>query len=525
MDIEEELLDFLENLPRKVGQPRRDGTPRKMAEPDPALQSRNQQIILSYYGFGGDDEFWPTYEDLGRKHDQLTRERIRQLIQRNYLDQLDEPLPVAVKVAEVLAGREFWTEQEFLDEIEHGGLAGRFETVIGLVRYLQSQDLAAGYTVCLPTLAEATRSTYFEHEERVIVSKAKLKSLGKDLQVALKLPGQVGLGNIRYAKRPRGTVDVEALKTLIRMDANAWSGVEGDQFWYAFEERADNSLVNAAEKAFAIADAIPLDALAEMLHHALYRRTATTEFPGEALIRTWITQSRHFAVEDGLVSFRGTPTELVDGERALVTIMRGKGPMPTADVTKALVAKGIGSATAAKLAFNSPLLFVDRSSGRGNFRVTLATDLGAVKTRQVVPSRYDRLKKRLADLGKTDRASTGAARREQSILAEWIFGGSMHGECAICQRGYSRGALVVAHKKKRSLCAESERLDPYIVFPLCIFGCDFLYEHRFLTIKDGKVAKGREALSETEKRAASALLGKTLKTPWSSGPAAYFANE
>lgn len=156
--------------------------------------------------------------------------------------------------------------------------------------------------------------------------------------------------------------------------------------------------------------------------------------------------------------------------------------------------------------------------------MTLATDLGAVKTRQGVPSRYDRLKKRLADLGKTDRASAGAARRKQSILAEWIFGGSMHGECAICQREYSRSALVVAHKKKRSLCAESERLDPYIVFPLCIFGCDFLYEHRFLTIKDGKVARGRAALSETEQGAASALLGKTLKAPWSSGPAAYFSN-
>lgn len=95
---------------------------------------------------------------------------------------------------------------------------------------------------------------------------------------------------------------------------------------------------------------------------------------------------------------------------------------------------------------------------------------------------------------------------------------------AICQREYSRSALVVAHKKKRSLCAESERLDPYIVFPLCIFGCDFPYEHRFLTIKDGKVARGRAALSETEQGAASALLGKTLKAPWSSGPAAYFSN-
>lgn len=524
MDVEEELIDFLENLPRKVGQPRMDGTPRKMAELDPVLQSRNQQIILSYFGFGAEDEFWPTYEELGQRHNNLSRERIRQLIQRNYLDQLDSPLPIATEVADVLASRDFWTEREFLDDIENRGLAGHFEYAISIVRYLQSQDLATDYTVCLPTLAEVTRSSYFAHEERVVLSKVKLKALRKDLEVALKLPGQVGLGNLRHAKRPRATVDTERLKTLIRLDANAWSAAEGDQFWFTSEDRADNSLVNAAEKTFAIVESVPLDAFAEMLHHALYRRSPATEYPGEELIRTWITQSRNFGVDDGRVTFRRTSTDLVDGERALVEIMRGKGSLPTPAVTKALVARGIGAATANKLVFNSPLLFVDRSRGRGNFQVTLATDLGAAKPEPSDASRYARLKKRLADLGKTDRASASAARREQSILAEWIFGDAKHGECAICQREYSRSALVVAHKKKRSLCAENERLDPYIVFPLCIFGCDFLYEHRFVTISDGKVDSGRAALSETEKRAASALTGKRLKVPWSSGPAAYFAN-
>lgn len=203
MDVEEELFEFLDNLPRRVGQARIDGTPRKMAEPDAIFQSRNQQIILSYYGFGAKDEFWPTYEELGQRQDKLTRERIRQLIQRNYLDQLDEPLPIATKVADVLSGREFWTESDFLDEIHDRGLAGRFDHVIGLLRYLQSQNLGTSYTVCLPTLAHVTRSNYFEHEERVVVSRPKLKSLEKDLDAGLKLPGRVGLGNLRHAKRPR----------------------------------------------------------------------------------------------------------------------------------------------------------------------------------------------------------------------------------------------------------------------------------------------------------------------------------
>ena len=74
------------------------------------------------------------------------------------------------------------------------------------------------------------------------------------------------------------------------------------------------------------------------------------------------------------------------------------------------------------------------------------------------------------------------------------------------------------------MCTESERLDPHIVFPLCIFGCDFLYEQRFILVKDEKVVIGRATLSEAEKAAASVLLGVTLKLPWSSGPPAYFAD-
>jgi hypothetical protein len=71
----------------------------------------------------------------------------------------------------------------------------------------------------------------------------------------------------------------------------------------------------------------------------------------------------------------------------------------------------------------------------------------------------------------------------------------------------------------------SERLDPHIVFPLCIFGCDFLHEQRFVLVRDRKVVSfGKVTLSEAEKAAASALLGKTLKPPWSSGPPAYFAD-
>lgn len=188
MDIEEEFQEFLKNIPRKVGQLKMDGTPRKMADLDPALQRRNHAVILGYYGFGEEDLFMPTYEALGQRYGDLTREPIRQLIQRNYYDQIDDSLPVATEVAEVIRQQDFWEELNLLEQLQERGLTGTFPNVIGIVDYLKSQGLVEDYVVCLPTLEKVTRGSYFEHETRMVVSWAKLKSLKKDLKAAHRAP-------------------------------------------------------------------------------------------------------------------------------------------------------------------------------------------------------------------------------------------------------------------------------------------------------------------------------------------------
>jgi hypothetical protein len=57
MDVEEELLSFLNNLPQRVGQPRMDGSPRRNGGAESVLRKRNHEVILGYYGFGAADEF------------------------------------------------------------------------------------------------------------------------------------------------------------------------------------------------------------------------------------------------------------------------------------------------------------------------------------------------------------------------------------------------------------------------------------------------------------------------------------
>ena len=84
-------------------------------------------------------------------------------------------------------------------------------------------------------------------------------------------------------------------------------------------------------------------------------------------------------------------------------------------------------------------------------------------------------------------------------------------------------ALVAAHKKKRATCTEQERVDPHIVMPLCVFGCDFIYENRFVTILNGKICQGKIPEENSfDKKIALELIGNNIREHWLAGSEDYF---
>jgi len=97
--------------------------------------------------------------------------------------------------------------------------------------------------------------------------------------------------------------------------------------------------------------------------------------------------------------------------------------------------------------------------------------------------------------------------------------------CAICGQEYSKNAIVTAHKKKRSVCTEAEKRDPYIVFPVCSFGCDYLYERGFVSVKDDEVISGHPAGGPTEEELVKTLVGRRLNARWTEGPSSYFERD
>ncbi len=104
----------------------------------------------------------------------------------------------------------------------------------------------------------------------------------------------------------------------------------------------------------------------------------------------------------------------------------------------------------------------------------------------------------ILELEDLDASREVRVRREQAFLRNQLFGGKREAECSICGKCYPVSFLVTAHIKKRALCTEEEKRDyRNIVVPMCVFGCDALFEKGYVVVDGGKVA-GRSGSPTTK---------------------------
>jgi len=81
------------------------------------------------------------------------------------------------------------------------------------------------------------------------------------------------------------------------------------------------------------------------------------------------------------------------------------------------------------------------------------------------------------------------ARTEQNRLRRSLFT-SKKSKCGICNREFPIKFLVAAHIKKRAFCTDDEKRDiENIVMPMCIFGCDALFEKGVIGVQDGYITE------------------------------------
>ncbi|RBI69999.1 hypothetical protein DQW77_14755 [Roseovarius sp. TE539] len=481
-------------------------------------QERNAHFALDRFGFGS--MFWPTLQDMADRYDGLgTRERVRQILDKLVFQRIEnDQRPVARQIAQLVQARAFWAEDELLEALNDAGLVDSLDYFQGLLEYLQHQDLLADWKVVKPDMAAVTRKTYHEHGQCFVVSPERKSHLKRTIKRARKIVGLNGLCQLSHlAVDPETSAEILA---LLKAHNDAWVTFSKGAFWYTFDDR-HSTLVSHAQKIFTLVDHVDLEDLATLLQNSLFHRSSRfKEYPDAEIVREWIVRSDRFRSDGNVVSFRGEATGFSDIEEDLISLLRGQGPTETTQIRRKLEARGHGTALLSKIVYYSPLVYVDRSRGRKNFLITLVTDLPGQQS--TVPDDYFAFKVRLDALASTDKDTTGTARKEQRILSEWIFRDSTHIRCAICDREFARGSIITAHKKKRAHCTDTERRDPNIVFPLCIFGCDHLYERGFIRVVEGHVTAGRAPTGQTEYDIVQKLVGHLVDARWRAGPPDYF---
>ncbi len=353
-NVEEELLEYLDRI-----------TPRRR------LKKRNVGIVSHLYGFG--DSQWPTLESTAERFGVGTRERVRQVLNetfRNYVSPDD--LPRLRECAALLGSKSAWVGSEFLKAISDCGYSSARLGTRGLLNLMHDLSLCVEYELYNIDFGKIGRANVEAEANHFVIESKMAGALKKALQRARTLPGQLGLANTRSLAPLAKDVDLNVLLAALRMDPNAWMKPDGKDYWYCLENR-ENTLIGMAQKIFALADEVDCQRLARCMSNGLKARSLQYEYPDPALILSFIRESRYFSCGKRNARFLGEPGELTAIQNAIVRFFRKKAAAGWEEISSDLYAAGFGRALVSKAVMQSPLVCVDRTSGRGNHTYSLVS--------------------------------------------------------------------------------------------------------------------------------------------------------
>lgn len=114
-------------------------------------------------------------------------------------------------------------------------------------------------------------------------------------------------------------------------------------------------------------------------------------------------------------------------------------------------------------------------------------------------------------------------RAEQALLRKIRLGGKKVDSCSICGRVLPVDLLVIGHIRKRHSCDASQKRDEANVMPVCLLGCDKLFENGYIYVdSSGVIQASHIAESNPElDPVINSLTGKTCLR-WTPSSAPYF---
>ncbi|ANU15231.1 hypothetical protein B481_1354 [Planococcus halocryophilus Or1] len=481
---------------------------------------RDIQIVQSYFGLGIQKTF--TYQSLADEFGGMTRERIRQIINNKFIKKVEEMDKGSLyEIQSVVSEFPVILLEDLKDILEQRGLADNGLHNQGLYNLLEVFEICSEYEVCTLDFDIPTRFD-FENSASVFMVQRKAKdTLYKALQNIREVLGMHGIVCLEkiFEQENLDKRNILFFRSLLSHSRDCWTYESKEGLWYLWENR-DSVLFNVLEKVAFVTKKIPIENLSDVIHRYINRRTLLYGAPNQAIISKYLKEGKKTIYNNDEVTLLIDGKVLNDIEQSILRFYREREEVniPYSELSVYLQELDYQKPYYDIALFRSPILFVERSDGRGNYRFIIIDALASM-------SLYEKTKKRLGKLEGTNISVEVQMRKEQAILREWLFLGKNSEYCAICGELYSISSMVCAHKKKRANCTEDERTDPYIVMPLCLFGCDIMYEHEYFEIVEGKVVSHLEDLMETEKKYVKAIQGRAIDFRWLKGNADYFKRE
>jgi len=505
MGIENELVGFLESNIK-----------------DGANKARDIGIIKFYYGLN--ESPWPTYEETASRFGVGTRQRIEQLLKSKFKDKVKKnSIPSLNSLIEILKSREYWLISEFEEEIFTAGLVDGESHLKGIFNLINDVEIDYGFEFYTPDLKRATRNSIATSKNIFLINTSNIKNVKDFLKKAQTLPGRCGIANLIHIREELGQY-YQLISLLIESSPTVWVRVTGDDYWYIFENR-DNTIINYSEKVFGVIDCCDSYRLAVAFRNALDGRTYDYPYPPTEIIEEYLRSSVYLVNTESGLKFIGETTKLNEIEEDLVSFFDLGGNSSFTELYKHLSQKGYGRPHILKTTNFSPLVYVDKTKGRRHYVYSLIDHRRSAQDDRPTINTYEfylRRLRALLDIG-TDEEREQIARKEQHILQEWLFKDKTHENCAICGQEFSVKTLVTAHKKPRSYCNDAERLDPYIVMPVCLMGCDYLYENMHVYVEGAEIKRGASfSNARAEASFIEKLVGRKVDSKWLLGNQSYF---
>lgn len=101
--------------------------------------------------------------------------------------------------------------------------------------------------------------------------------------------------------------------------------------------------------------------------------------------------------------------------------------------------------------------------------------------------------------GDLDLSASARRRKEQAYLRTILLGKKRLERCSICSRLLPVDLLVIGHIRKRHSCSTEQKKDLANVMPVCLLGCDRLFENGYIHVDSSgtvRISHGRDAGDE-----------------------------